>query len=111
LSKKPENIEQLTELEEYLTSLTATLNTLQGCIAEMMSNFSILDRFKHKLEFDLGSQMWHVFAAPTKIADRCVEVTESNVSIKRRFKDEMMGEQVNFTKSMVGRRQLFTSYL
>ena len=111
LSKKPENIEQLTELEEYLTSLTATLNTLQGCIAEMMSNFSILDRFKHKLEFDLGSQMWHVFAAPTKIADRCVEVTESNVSIKRRFKDEMMGEQVNFTKSMVGRRQLLASYL
>lgn len=111
LSKKPENIEQLTELEEYLTSLTATLNTLQGCIAEMMSNFSILDRFKHKLEFDLGSQMWHVFAAPAKIADKCVEVTESNVSIKRRFKDEMMGEQVNFTKSMVGRRLLLVSCL
>lgn len=111
LAKKPENIEQLTELEEYLTSLTATLNTLQGCIGEMMNNFSILDRFKHKLEFDLGSQMWHVFAAPTKIADKCVEVMESNVSIKRRFKDEMMGEQINFTKSMVGRLLLHVSCL
>jgi dynein heavy chain len=100
LSKRPENVEQLTELEEYVGGLPATLNVLQGCIQDMMGQFDVLDQYKHKVEFELGTQQWTVFGAPSKIAAKCVEVQEANVAVKRRFRDEMLTEQAVFTKTM-----------
>ena len=100
LSKRPENVEQLTELEEYVGSLPSTVNTLQGCIQDMMSQFDVLDRYKHKVEFDLGTQQWNVYGAPARVAAKCIEVQESNVSIKRRLRDDMLGEQAVFSKTM-----------
>lgn len=100
LSKRPENIEQLTELEEYIGGLPSTLNVLQGCIQEMMSQFNVLDQYKHKIEFDLGTQQWNVYGAPARIVAKCAEVQEANVLIKRKLRDEMLSEQAVFTKTL-----------
>ena len=100
LSKRPENIEQLCELEEYVSGLGSTMNTLQGCIGDMRSNFSLMDKYKFRTDFDVGAQMWAVFGAPAKVATKCVEVAETNVSIKKRFREEMLGEQATFSKAI-----------
>jgi dynein heavy chain len=100
LSKRPENIEQLTELEEYINSLGNILGALQNFIAEMMSYQNVLEKYKYKTDLDSGTQRWSVFGFPKKIASKCAEVQESNVAVKRRFKDEMMGEQANFLKTV-----------
>jgi dynein heavy chain len=100
LSKRPENVEQLVELEEYVGGLPSTLNVLQGCIQDMMGQFEVLDQYKHKVEFDVGTQQWSVFGAPAKIAAKCVEVAEANLITKRKFRDEMLTEQGVFTKAM-----------
>lgn len=100
LAVKPENIEQLAELDEYVAGLTTTLGTLQNCIADMMSYHDLLDVYKFKTDFELGAQLWGVFGAPAKIALKCIDVTENNLSIKRKFRDEMQGEQATFTKTL-----------
>lgn len=100
LARRPENIEQLVELEEYVAGLGATMNTLQHCIEDMMSSFHVLDRYKFKTEFDVGTQMWGVYGAPAKVMIKCEEVAESNISIKRRFREEMLGEQATFSNTM-----------
>lgn len=96
--QKPENIEQLVELEEYMSSLPNILTALQNCINDMMSYFNILETFKYKMDMDSGLLRWSIFGFPNKIVQKCTEVNESNAAIKRRFRDEMMGEQANFLK-------------
>jgi dynein heavy chain len=100
LSKRPENIEQLTELEEYIGGLGNTMGTLHNFITEMMSYQNVLEKYKFKTDLDSGTQRWSVFGFPKKIASKCAEVQESNVAVKRRFKDDMMGEQANFLKTV-----------
>lgn len=100
LSKRPENIEQLTELEEYIAGLGNTVGVLQNFIVDMMAYQDVLEVYKYKTDLDSGSQRWAVFAFPQKIATKCAEVQESNLAIKRRFKDEMMGEQATFLRSV-----------
>lgn len=97
LSKRPENIEQLMELEEYISSLTNILGTLQNLISEMMNYYNVLEKYKYKTD---QSQRWKVFACPANIASKCSETLENNLGLKRRFKDEMLGEQAAFSKSI-----------
>lgn len=62
LSRRPENIEELTEMEEYVNGLGNLLTTLSNCIQDMMSYQQVLDTYKFKTEFDSGLLMWQVFA-------------------------------------------------
>lgn len=98
LSKRPETIEQLVEQEEYIGSLGTTISNLQGCINDMMSHYELLEKYKFKIDLDSGTLRWTIFGYPAKIASKCNEVQESNVAIKRRFRDEMLGEQASFVK-------------
>ena len=100
LQKRPENIEELTELEEYVTSLTNTMQTLQGFITEMISYHDIMDEYKFKTDADLQSNKWNAFGAPAKIALRCAEVQESNRLVKKKFEEEMNQEQTQFLKTL-----------
>jgi dynein heavy chain len=100
LSKRPDNVEQLTELEDYVGGLGNTMSVLQSCISEMLDYDKLLEKFKFKTEFDYGQNKWNVFGAPAKVATKCAEVTESNNVIKRRFKEDMDAEQDVFTKSV-----------
>ena len=100
LSKRPENIEELVELEEYVSSLGNVLVVLSNCIEDMLSAQRVLDKYKFKTDFDTGLQMWNIFAAPAKVALKCSEVQETNQAIKRKFGDEMSIEQTNFLKTL-----------
>jgi dynein heavy chain len=98
LSKRPENIEQLVEQEEYISSLGTTISLLQSCISEMMNYFELLEKYKFKIDMDSGTLRWTIFGFPAKIAAKCAEVQENNLAVKRRFRDEMLGEQASFIK-------------
>ena len=100
LARRPENIEQLVELEEYIQSLGNVLMTLQNCINDMTASYNLLEKYRFKTDMDSGTQRWNVFGAPAKINAKCAEVQESNVAIRRRFLEEMLGEQATFTKTL-----------
>jgi dynein heavy chain len=100
LSKRPENIEQLVELEEYMAGLNLTLSSLQSCISDMMSYHTVLDKFKYRSDYELGMSLWSIYGAPSKIAVKCIEAQENNVTIKRRYHDDMITEQSLFSKSL-----------
>lgn len=100
LQDRPENIEKLVEQEEYIAALPTTMNVLQGCIQDMMNQHALLEVYKHKVDLDSGTQRWNVFGAPAKIALKCAEVQENNLAIKRRFRDEMLGDQASYLKTL-----------
>jgi dynein heavy chain len=100
LSKRPETIEQLVELDEYVAGIGSTIQALQTIISEMMVYHDLLDKYHFKSDFDSGSFKWNIFGKPAHIANKCAEVLEGNVSIKKRFRDDMMSEQVGYLKSL-----------
>ena len=100
LSKHPENVEQLTELEEYMNSLTNTLQALNGCIADMVNYHNLLDDFKFKVEADHSNFKWSIISSPMKVELKCQAVKDVNMAIKSKFKDEMIGDQALFMKTL-----------
>jgi dynein heavy chain len=65
-----------------------------------MSYQNVLDNYKFKTEFDNGLLLWNVFASPAKVVANCAHVQETNIAIKKRFRDEMTIEQTSFKKTM-----------
>ena len=100
LSKRPENIEELTELEEFVAGVNNQLAPLAGGITNMMEYHDILDEFSHKVDSDHSNFKWNVFRLPTKVLAKCEEVSHNNVNIKRRFLDEMVDEQRLYTRTL-----------
>ncbi|CAM9108221.1 unnamed protein product, partial [Ectocarpus fasciculatus] len=100
MSKHPENIEELTELEEYVAGVQNVLNPLQAAIGDMMSYFDILDTFKFKVDSEDSVGKWNVYGYPARVFATCDSVTANNVKIKRQLRDEMLEDQINFKKTM-----------
>ena len=100
LSKRPENIEELTELEECVSGVNNQIAPLVSGIVSMMEYHDVLDSFGHKIDSDHSNFKWNVFRLPTKVHSKCEEVSHNNVNIKRRFLDEMVDEQRLYTKSL-----------
>lgn len=100
LSKRPDDIEQLTELEEYISGVANHLAPLDNGIGEMMKYHDILDKFQHRVDPEHLNFRWNVFRLPTKVHSKCEEVTANNISIKRRFNEEMQEDQKAFLKTL-----------
>lgn len=64
LARRPENIEELTELEEYVNGLGNVLTALSNCIQDMMGYQNVLDTYKFKTDFDNGLLLWQVRVHP-----------------------------------------------
>jgi len=98
LSFRPETVEDVAALEEFLTSLTLTNATLAQCIADSTNYYSMLDTFKYKIPFEQTSGKWNVYGGPARVAKRCAEVVAQNSVIKKSFLDDMLSEQTVFLR-------------
>jgi dynein heavy chain, axonemal len=104
LNKRPENIEELVALEEYMTSLPLLMTTFHTCIDEMMAYYDILDKYKFKYDFisgnDLYNRKWIVYGQPVRIQQLSEDIFNANKLIRRRFLDDMHDEQHDFIREI-----------
>ena len=100
LSKRPDDIEQLTELQEIVNGVQNHLAPLEHGIKDMLSYYNLLEKFGYKVDIDQSNFKWNVYRLPTKVHQKCDEVANNNVAIKRRFHDEMLDHQSEFVKSL-----------
>ena len=70
LSRFPQNIEDLVEVQEYMASVPATMKVLEEKIADMKKSFDLLE--KHHVQLSEGefSQKWSSFGGPKSVADK-----------------------------------------
>ena len=98
LSIRPENVEQLAELEEYLESLNMVNMTLNGIISEMTGYFGMLDSEKHRIAYESTAAKWGIIGSPAKLAQRCEEVVAQNEAARKKMQEEMLAEQNSFVR-------------
>ena len=101
LGKRPENIEQLTELEDYVRGVNVILAPLQIGIQDMMEFNRIHEKFNFKVDLEHTLFKWNVYGLPAKIYTKCAEVVDSNSHIKRTLLENMLEEQAAFSKTLV----------
>ena len=101
LSKEPENIEELTDLQEYMSGLNNTMMPLTNAIKDMMDYGSILDEQKFRVDFEDALEKWTVYGGPKKVAEKCEEVVLKLETVKVKYNEDMRSEQNEFKNTLV----------
>jgi dynein heavy chain len=101
LSNRPENIEELSEMEDYIDGLKGPLKTLDECISDMMDYFSVLNKYKYQIEYEMSASQWTVMGMPGKVAQKVQAVRDSNAALKAKQEDEMNADQNKFVTTLV----------
>ena len=100
LKKKPRDIEETKELEEYLANVPNDIRPLQEFIDEMRLMAAVLDGFEYRVDFDHFEQQGRAAYWPCKIAQQSEETARIIESSRERYLEDMMTEQERFTKSL-----------
>jgi hypothetical protein len=100
VATRPSNIEELVLLEEYINSVAVNLAPLQSSIEDMRAYHALLDDFQYRIDAEHFSLLWGVVAYPDKVLKRCKDAADQNVFVKRRFREEMQGQQAEFIKEL-----------
>ena len=100
LGKKPQSIEAVAELEEYVVALPATLSELQLGLGEMMKDQATLDEFEFVMPDDDFKAFWATMAWPRRIDEAVEAVSHLGEELRARMADEMTSEQEVFQKQV-----------
>ncbi|CBJ31041.1 dynein heavy chain [Ectocarpus siliculosus] len=100
LQKKPKDIEEVAQLEEYMKTLDTNLAPLSDALGTMMECNELLEEFSYTVPLEHSNDKWVAFAWPQRIAQQC-EDTEALLKQSRGlFQEEMESEQERFTHTM-----------
>ena len=105
MAYNPSNIEDLTELEEFLGTIENTLKVNSKIADKLIKNFELLDEFKHDQPFTDFQSKWNIIGWPKKILDRKIEVEEKMLLVKAGFDNDMIEEQEGFVEHLKGLKQ------
>ena len=100
LSVRPETVEEVAEVEEYLQGLGMVNMSLSGCIADMGKYYEVLDQYRYKIPYEQTCGKYTIIGAPGMVQMRVDEVILQNDAVKRKFHEDQVGEQSAFLKTL-----------
>lgn len=106
LNKMPNNIEELTELREYMGTIPTQLGDLKTSMNQTLANFNVIDSIGHKLDRGNFNLKWEVFGWPKDITVRMAEVDDELTKRKREYQMTMEEEQEGFVERLKGLRSV-----
>jgi len=100
LNKLPGNIEELTELREYIGTIQQQLADLHETMLQSLDNFDDLDSVQFKIDRGAFMLKWEVFGWPKEIMQKVVEVDEELCRRKKEYQVQMEEEQEGFVERL-----------
>jgi len=97
---QPENIEELTNLKEYLQQLPLEIEKVKVDINKCMDIYAILEEFQYPLSTDDLNKRWLVFGGPKDVMERVETRKQVLEKEKSRFHDEMVEKQEEFKENI-----------
>jgi dynein heavy chain len=100
LSVIPMDIEQLTELHEFMKGVNNTLAPLEESIAELVEYFKVLETFRFKTSNEVFTRKYDGVRWPAKIHDQ-IAITEATIEERKsRYLASMVDEQRSFDSTL-----------
>lgn len=101
LSVNPTTVEQLTDMKEYLNTLSAKIELQSDKIKNCMSFFSILEDAKYSVAMDVLDLRWEVYRWPLKMANEIARQEKNFRSLEHQFKRSQEEEQQEFNQELL----------
>ncbi|XP_069062696.1 dynein axonemal heavy chain 1 [Pleurodeles waltl] len=100
LYDRPNTIEELTELREWMKQVPEQLVTLQEQIAKVLVEYDITDEFLYSLSQDEFNTKWAAIGWPNKILSTIETVQEQHLEDEDIFRKAQMIDQNNFLERL-----------
>ena len=100
LCKRISNIEELTEMEQYMEDVPNLTKELQGHAQKMLDEFETLSEFGFYLSRQDFNARWNLFGYPRKLVDKIDALVDSNAVKKEEYLDTMKEEQRLFDENL-----------
>ncbi|XP_065685160.1 dynein axonemal heavy chain 1 isoform X1 [Hydra vulgaris] len=102
LFEKPNDIEQVTEMREYLSTLSISLSEKQDLMNKVMLDYDVMEEFCYNISIDDFTTKWSCLAWPGKIQQQ-IEMTVKNLQVDEdRFHKSLLTEQNLFQDRVDG---------
>ena len=102
LDELPQDIEALTELEDYMESTTEILKGLDVLSEQVGKNFVVVDAFNHMLETSDCMLRLNVLAGPKLVSDKIAIVEVANDAMRVSFSETQNEAQEEFAEHLKG---------
>ncbi|XP_068109284.1 dynein axonemal heavy chain 1 [Hyperolius riggenbachi] len=100
LYEKPNSVEELTELREWMNGVPEQITALEEQIVKVMADYEVIDEFLFSLsQEDFGSK-WAIIAWPHKIITTVETVGEQHLEDEERFRKIQVMDQNNFLERL-----------
>ncbi|KAJ1460012.1 dynein heavy chain and region D6 of dynein motor-domain-containing protein [Pelagophyceae sp. CCMP2097] len=100
LKKKPRDIEETRELEQYLADVPGLVQPLQEFIEEMRLYSCVLDDYEFRVDFDHFEKIGRAAYWPCKVQMQSEETQRVLDACRDRYLEDMMSEQDRYAKSL-----------
>ncbi|XP_066453022.1 dynein axonemal heavy chain 1 isoform X2 [Eleutherodactylus coqui] len=100
LYEKPNSIEELTELREWMQGVPEQMKSLEEQIAKVLGDYEVIDEFFYSLSQDDFNLKWFVIAWPHKILTTMETIREQHLEDEERFRKIQVMDQNNFLERL-----------
>ena len=101
LRKTPKNIEQASELREFMSGVPSEVTKFQPVIQSSLTTYSILEAFGVRLTTDDAYQKWRVFGCPKQTYDLMSQVQFDLTKAEAKFLGQMNNDQTEFEENII----------
>ncbi|NWV36400.1 DYH1 protein, partial [Grantiella picta] len=100
MHEKPNNIEELTELRDWLKGVPEQLVVQEQLIEEVMEDYKVLEEFLYNLTEEDFSDKWTATYWPTKMAQDSESIRLQHIEDEDRFRKMQVLDQKAFQESL-----------
>ncbi|XP_008570797.1 PREDICTED: dynein heavy chain 1, axonemal [Galeopterus variegatus] len=100
--EKPNSIEELAELREWMKGIPEKLVGLEERIVKVMDNYQVMDEFLYNLTTDDFNDKWAASNWPSKILGQIEMVRQQHVEDEEKFRKIQVMDQNNFQEKLEG---------
>ncbi|OMJ85153.1 hypothetical protein SteCoe_13621 [Stentor coeruleus] len=100
ISKPPKDIEELTEIKDYISRVPVEIEKMKQEIEQNMSTFGILEKFQYRFTNDDMNKKWDLFGYPKKTAELNSMKNEELDKLKVGFQEAMSHDQEEFKEAI-----------
>ncbi|XP_023368810.1 dynein heavy chain 1, axonemal [Otolemur garnettii] len=100
--EKPNSIEELAELREWMKSIPERLMGLEERIVKVMDDYQVMDEFLYSLNSDDFNDKWAASNWPSKILGQIEAVQQQHAEDEEKFRKIQIMDQNNFQEKLEG---------
>ncbi|XP_057625591.1 dynein axonemal heavy chain 1 [Chionomys nivalis] len=100
--EKPNSIEELAELRDWMKGIPEKLVVLEERIVKIMSDYEVMDEFLYNLTTDDFNDKWAASNWPSKILGQIEMVRQQHIEDEEKFRKIQLMDQNNFQEKLEG---------